>query len=159
VADLGHRASRIVDQRPDVVHDRLLELAARLRDELPPIEAGTQAATALGVTGPLEVEIRDRSPSRIELRTTQGRIRGEGAVDLEPTAEGRTTMTMALAVKPQGFAANLMLGVALRTMPGVEQQVIDGLEANLDSLVAELAKPADQWDPAAWQPVGLPGRP
>lgn len=158
MADLGHRASRIVDQRPDVVHDRLLELAARLRDELPPIEAGTQAATALGVTGPLEVEIRDRSPSRIELRTTQGRIRGEGAVDLEPTADGRTNLTMALAVKPQGFAANLMLGVALRTMPGVEQQVIDGLEANLDSLAAELAKPAAEWDPAAWQPVGLPGR-
>jgi hypothetical protein len=65
---------------------------------------------------------------------------------------------MALAVKPQGFAANLMLGVALRTMPGVEQQVIDGLEANLDALVAELAKPDAEWDPAAWQPVGLPGR-
>jgi hypothetical protein len=158
VADLGHRASRIVDQAPDVVHDRLLELAARLRDELLPIEAGTQAATALGVTGPLEVEIHDRSPRRIELRTTQGRIRGEGAVDLEPTADGRTSLTMALAVKPQGFAANLMLGVALRTMPGVEQQVIDGLEANLDALVAELAKPDAEWDPAAWQPVGLPGR-
>ena len=158
MADLGHRASRIVDQAPDVVHDRLLELAARLRDELPPIEAGTQAATALGVTGPLEVEIHDRSPSRIELRTTQGRIRGEGAVDLEPTADGRTNLTMALAVKPQGFAANLMLGVALRTMPGVEQQVIDGLEANLDDLSRELAKPDAEWDPAAWQPVGLPGR-
>jgi hypothetical protein len=158
VADLGHRASRVVDQTPDVVHDRLLELAARLRDELPPIEAGTQAATALGVTGPLEVEVRDRSPRRIELRTTQGRIRGEGAVDLEPTADGRTNLTMVLAVKPQGFAANLMLGVALRTMPGVEQQVIDGLEANLDALVAELAKPDAEWDPAAWQPVGLPGR-
>jgi hypothetical protein len=158
LADLGHRASRIVDQAPDVVHDRLLELAARLRAELPPIEAGTQAATALGVTGPLEVEVRDRSPRRIELRTTQGRIRGEGAVDLEPTADGRTNLTMVLAVKPQGFAANLMLGVALRTMPGVEQQVIDGLEANLDALVAELAKPDAEWDPAAWQPVGLPGR-
>jgi hypothetical protein len=158
VADLGHRASRIVDQTPGVVHDRLLELAARLRDELPPIEAGTQAATALGVTGPLEVEIHDRSPSRIELRTIQGRIRGEGAVDLEPTTDGRTNLTMALAVKPQGFAADLMLGVALRARPRVEQQVIDGLEANLDALVTELAKPDAEWDPAAWQPVGLPGR-
>ena len=158
MADLGHRACRVVDQRPDVVHDRLLQLAARLRDEMPPIEAGTQASTALGVNGPLEVEVVDRSPRRIELRTTQGRIRGEGAVDLEPTADGRTNLTMALAVKPQGFAANLMLGVALRTMPGVEQQVIDGLETNLDALVAELAKPDAEWDPAAWQPVGLPGR-
>jgi len=51
-----------------------------------------------------------------------------------------------------------MLGVALRTMPGVEQQVIDGLEANLDDLARELAKPDAEWDPAAWQPVGLPGR-
>jgi hypothetical protein len=158
VADLGHRASRIVDQRPEIVHARLLQLAARLRDELPPIEPGTQAATALGVTGPLEVEIFDRSPSRIELRTTQGRIRGEGAVDLTPAADGRTTVDMALKVKPDGFAANLMLGVALRTMPGLEQQVIDGLEANLDDLARELAKPDAEWDPAAWQPVGLPAR-
>ena len=158
MADLGHRASRVIDQRPDVVHDRLLQLAGRLRDELPPVEPGTQAATALGISGPLEVEILDRGPRRIELRTTQGRIRGEGAVDLEPTADGKTNLTMALAVKPQGFAANLMLGVALRTMPGVEQQVIDGLEANLDSLAAELAKPDADWDPATWQPVGLPGR-
>jgi hypothetical protein len=51
-----------------------------------------------------------------------------------------------------------MLGVALRARPRVEQQVIDGLEANLDALVAELAKPDAEWDPAAWQPVGLPGR-
>jgi hypothetical protein len=159
VADLGHRATRTVDQRMDVVHDRLLQLAARLRDELPPVEPGTQAATALGVSGPLEVEIRDRSPSRIELRTTQGRIRGEGAVDLVPADDGqRTQLTMALAVKPQGFAANLMLGVALTTMPGIEQQVIDRLEANLDDLARELAKPDAEWDPAAWQPVGLPGR-
>jgi hypothetical protein len=155
---IEHRATRTVDQRPDVVHDRLLELAARLRDELPPIEPGTQAATALGMSGPLEVEIRDRSPSRIELRTTQGRIRGEGAVDLAPTDDGRTDLAMALKVKPDGFAANLMLGVALRTMPNLERQVIDGLEANLDDLVRELAKPDAEWDPAAWQPVGLPER-
>ncbi len=158
MADLGHRASRIVDQRLDVVHDRLLQLATRLRDELPPVEPGTQAATALGMSGPLEVEIRDRSPSRIELRTTQGRIRGEGAVDLSPTVDGKTDLTMALTVKPQGFAANLMLGVALKTMPGIEQQIIDGLEANLDDLARELAKPESAWDPAAWQPVGLPER-
>ena len=155
MADLGHRASRVVDQRPDIVHDRLLELAARLRDELPPIEAGTQAATALGMTGRLDIEILDRSPSRIELRTTQGRIRGEGAVDLVPTADGRTNLTMALEIKPQGFAANLMLGVALKTMPNVEQQVIDGLNRALDDLAVELAKPDDQWDAAKWTPPGL----
>jgi hypothetical protein len=159
MTDLGHRASRLVDQRPDVVHDRLLQLAARLRSELPPIEPGSQAATALGVSGPLEVAIVDRGPGRIELRTTEGRIRGEGAVDLAPADGGaRTQLTLALAVKPQGFAANLVLGVALRTMPGIEQQIVDGLEANLDDLVRELAKPEGEWDPAAWQPVGLPDR-
>jgi hypothetical protein len=158
VPDLGHRANRVVDQRPDVVHDRLLELAARLRDELPPIEPGTQAATALGMSGRLEVEIADCSPGRIEIRTTEGRIRGEGAADIAPTPDGRTNLTVSVEIQPQGFAANLMLGVALRTMPGVEQQVIDGLEANLDSLAAELAKPDAEWNPAAWQPVGLPGR-
>jgi hypothetical protein len=159
VADLGHRASRVVDQRPDVVHDRLLQLAARRRDELPPIEAGTQAATALGIDGRLAVDIVDRGPSRIEIRTIEGRIRGEGAADIAATPDDRSNVTVSVEIKPQGFAANLMLGVALRTMPGVEQQVIDGLEANLDSLAAELAKPDDQWDPTAWQPVGLPGRP
>jgi hypothetical protein len=158
MADLGHRASRIVDQRPNVVHDRLLQLAARLRDELPPVEPGTQAATALGISGPLDIQIVDRGPRRIELRTTQGRIRGEGEVDLSPTADGRTTVAVALAVKPQGFAANVMLGVALRTMPGLEQQIVDGLEANLDDLALELAKPDAEWDPAAWQPIGLPAR-
>ena len=155
---LQHRAERIVDQRPDVVHDRLLELAARLRDELPPIEAGTQAATALGLSGPLAIEIADRGPRRIEIRTIEGRIRGEGAADLSPAAGDRTKVAVSVEIKPQGFTANVMLGVALRTMPGIEQQVIDGLEANLDSLAAELAKPDSEWDPAAWQPVGLASR-
>ena len=101
MADLEHRATRTVDQRPEVVHDRLLELGARLRDELPPVEAGTQAATALGVSGKLEIQLVDRGPGRIELRTTQGRIRGEGAVDLAPIDGGaQTRLTMALAVKP-----------------------------------------------------------
>ncbi len=158
VADLGHRASRVVDQRPEIVHDRLLQLAARLRDELPPIEDGTQAATALGMTGRLEVAIDDRGPGRIELRTMQGRIRGEGAADIAPAADGRTTVTVALAIKPQGFAANLMLGVALRTMPNIERQVIDGLDAALADLAIELAKPDDQWDPASWMPPGLAAR-
>jgi len=155
---IEHRATRTVDQRPEVVHDRLLELAGRLREELPPIEPGTQVATALGVDGPIPLEITDRGPSRIELRTTDGRIRGEGSMDLATTPDGRTAVTVALAVKPQGFAANLMLGVALRTMPNLEQQLVDGLEANLDSLAVELAKPDADWDPAAWQPVGLPSR-
>ena len=158
MADLGHRTSRLVDQRPEVVHARLLQLAARLRDELPPIEAGTQASTALGMSGRLDVEILDRGPNRIELRTTEGRIRGEGAVDLAPAAGDGTSVTVALEIKPQGFAANLMLGVALKTMPNVERQVIDGLEANLDALAIELSKPDADWDPAAWQPVGLPSR-
>src|SRR5438046_3240367 len=93
---LQHRAERIVDQRPDVVHDRLLELAARLRDELPPIEAGTQAATALGLSGPLAIEIADRGPRRIEIRTIEGRLRGEGAADLSPAAGDRTKVAVSV---------------------------------------------------------------
>ncbi len=156
MADLGHRASRVIDQRPDVVHARLLELAARLRDETPPIEPGTQAATILGFSGPITVEIFDRSPSRIELRTTQGRIRGEAAADLTPADNGaRTNVALELAIKPQGFAANMMLGVALKTMPGVEQKVIDGLETGLDDLATELAKSDADWDASAWNPPGL----
>lgn len=155
---IEHRATRTVDQHADVVHDRLLQLAARLREELPPIEPGSQAATALGIDGPVPLEIADRGPRRIDLRTTDGRIRGEGGIDLEPAPDGRTSVTVTLAVKPQGFAANLMLGMALKTMPNLQQQLIDGLEANLDSLVIELARPDTDWNPAAWQPIGVPQR-
>jgi hypothetical protein len=51
-----------------------------------------------------------------------------------------------------------MLGVALRTMPNLERQVIDGLEAGMDDLAIELAKPDGEWDASAWQPRGLPAR-
>jgi hypothetical protein len=153
---IEHRATRLVDQRPDVVHARLLELAERLRSELPPIEPGTQAATVLGVSGPVEIEVVDRSPSRIELRTTQGRIRGEAAADLAATPDGKTNVTLEMAVKPEGFAANMMLGVALKTMPGLEQRLIDGLETSMTDLAMELAKPDGEWDAASWQPSGIP---
>jgi hypothetical protein len=159
VSDLEHHAERLVDQRPEVVHDRLIELAERLRDETPPIEAGTQAATLLGVTGPLEIAIVDRGPDQVELRTTNGRIRGEASATLAPTADGRTTLAIRVAIKPLGFAANLMLGVALRTMPGVERQVVEGLERGLDDLARELAKPDAEWDAASWRPTGLPTGP
>ncbi len=158
MTDLEHHASRIVDQRPDVVHDRLVELAERLRAETPPIEPGTQAATLLGVTGSLGIEVLDRSPSRIELRTTEGRIRGEAAADLSPTAEGGTNLALGLAIKPQGFAANMMLGVAMKAMPGIERQVTEGLERGLDDLVVELAKPDGEWDAGSWRPSALPSR-
>jgi hypothetical protein len=156
MASLEHHATRVVNQRPEIVHARLLELAARLRDELPPVEPGTQAATMLGMTGPVGIEVADRGPNRIELRTTQGRIRGEAAADLAPTADGQTNLSLGLVVQPQGFAANMMLGVALRTMPNVERQVIDGLETALTDLSEELAKPDAEWDARAWTPPGLP---
>ena len=159
MADLGHRASRIVDQRADVVHARLLELAARLRDEAPPVPPGTQAAQLLGMSGPLGIEIADRGPSRIELRTTDGRILANATADLSPTPDGRTNLALTVEIRPDGFAANLMLGAALRMVPGIEKKVIDGLEAGLDDLAAELAKPDGEWNAAAWQPAGLPPRP
>jgi hypothetical protein len=156
MASLEHHAIRLINQRPEVVHARLLELAARLRDEMPPVEPGTQAATMLGMTGPVEIEVLDQGPNRIELRTTQGRIRGEAAADLAPTEDGQTNLSLGLVIQPQGFAANMMLGVALRTMPNVERQVIDGLETALTDLAAELAKPDGEWDARAWKPPGLP---
>jgi hypothetical protein len=150
VADFVHRSSRTVDQRPEIVHDRLLELAARLRDETPPVEPGTQASTLLGMSGPVGIQIADRGPNRIELRTMQGRVRAEASADIKPTADSRTDLSMAMVVKPQGFAANLMLGVAMKTMP-----VAESLERGLDDLAAELAKPEDEWDATAWTPPGL----
>jgi hypothetical protein len=159
MAELAHTATRDVDQRPEVVHDRLLELADRLRREAPPIEPGTQPATLLGIDGPLGIEVADRGPARIELRTTRGRIRGEGAAILVPIHDGEgTRLTMSVVLKPQGFAANLMLGAALATMPNVQRDVVDGLERGLDDLVVELAKPDAEWDAAGWQPPGVPAR-
>ena len=152
---IEHRATRLIEQRPEVVHARLLELAERLRHELPPIEPGTQAASVLGVSGPLDVQVSDQGPNRIELRTTQGRIRGEAAADLVATPDGKTALTLEIVVNPLGFAANMMLGVALRTMPGIEQRIVDGLEAALTDLATELAKPDGVWDAAAWTPPGL----
>jgi hypothetical protein len=159
VAELAHTASRDVDQRPDVVHDRLLELSERLKREAPPIPAGTQPAMLLGIDGSLGIEVADGGPGRIELRTTRGRIRGEGAAILVPIHDGEgTRLTMSLVLKPQGFAANLMLGAALATMPHAERGVIEGLERGMDDLAVELAKPDAEWDAEGWQPPGVPTR-
>jgi hypothetical protein len=158
MADLVQRSSRTIDQAPGVVHDRLLELAARLRDEAPPIPPGSQAATLLGVSGPLAIEIADRGPSRIELRTTEGRVRGEATADISGRPDGRTDLTLVATVKPQGFAANLILGAALGARPEVRQQIETGLERAFDDLATELAKPDSEWDASAWQPPGLPAR-
>jgi hypothetical protein len=158
MADIVHRSTRTIDQRPGIVHDRLLELAARLRDEAPPIPPGSQAATLLGVSGSLGIEIGDRGPQRIELRTTQGRVRGEGGVDIAGRPDGRTDVSLVAIVKPQGFAANVMLGAALASMPAMRQRIIDGLEQGFDDLAVELAKPDGEWDAGSWQPPGLPAR-
>jgi len=139
-----------------VVHARLLELAARLRDELPPVEAGTQAASLLGITGPVGVEIADRGPDRIGLRTTRGRVRADVAADLAPAPRDGTSLTIKVAAVPDGFAANMMLGMALKTMPDLERRVVEGLERSFDDLAAELAKPDGEWDATRWTPPGLP---
>ena len=155
MAGIEHRSSRVVDQRPDVVHGRLLELAARLRDELPPIREGTEAASLLGITGSIGLEVADRGPGRIELRTTRGRIRGEAAVTLAPSAPDRTRLDAAILLRPEGFAANLMAGAALAARPQLRSQLIDGFERGLDDLVLDLAKPDGEWDARTWAPRGV----
>jgi hypothetical protein len=155
VANLGHRSTRVVDQRPEIVHDRLLQLAARLRDEAPPIEPGTDAARLLGITGSLGIEVADRGPSRIELRTTRGRVRAQAAAIIGAADDDRTSFSIGLAIEPQGMAANLMLNVALGTRPNLRHEVVDGLEDGMTDLAVELAKPEADWDPAAWTPPGL----
>lgn len=50
----------------------------------------------------------------------------------------------------------MMLGVALKTMPNVERQLIDGLERSLDDVAVQLAKPDGEWDARAWEPPGIP---
>ena len=155
---IEHRATRTVDQRPDVVHDRLLELAERVRTETPAVQPGTQIASVLGMSGDLGIEVTDRGPGRIALRTTNGRIRADGEADIVPTADGRTTLTLTGAVVPEGFAANLMMGVALKAMPNLEADIRAGIEKSLDELVVELAKSDADWNAADWQPSALPSR-
>jgi hypothetical protein len=157
VADLVFRSSRTIDQRPDVVHDRLLQLAARLRNEAPPVPPGSQASTFLGVSGPLGIEIGDRGPNRIELRTTRGRVRGEAAVDIAARADGRSDLALLAVIKPQGMAASLMMSAAVAARPAVREQVEAGVERAIDDLAVELAKPDGEWDPASWMPPGLDG--
>jgi hypothetical protein len=158
VADLEHHARRLVDQRPAVVHDRVLELANRVRDETPPIEPGTEVATMLGITGSPGIEVADLGASRIETRSTRGRVRVEAAADIAPADGGRTSLAIGVVVRPQGFAANMMLGVALSARPQIRQELVTGIERGLDDLAVELAKPDDQWDAGAWMPPGLPVR-
>jgi hypothetical protein len=46
--------------------------------------------------------------------------------------------------------------VALKTMPGLEQRLIEGLETSMTDLATELAKPDGEWDAASWLPPGIP---
>ena len=157
MADLSYASKRLVHQRPDVVHDRVLQLATRLRDEAPPVDAGTELATLLGITGSLGIQATDRGPTRIELATTRGRVLAEAVADIAGAAD-QTSLTVRVEARPQGFAANMMLGVALSARPQIRQGLESGIERGMDELAVELAKPDDQWDPGAWMPSGLPVR-
>lgn len=155
MADLSYSSTRTIEQQPAVVHDRVLELARRLRDEAPDVKAGSQAGTMLGVSGQLDIEIADRGPNRIELRTTEGRIRVEAAANIVARPDGRTDLTIGTTVRPQGMAASLMMSAALGARPEIRQRVENGFESAFDDLAAELAKPDDQWDASSWNPPGL----
>jgi hypothetical protein len=152
MADLAHTATRVVDQDPLVVHDRVLELAQRLRREAPTIEPGSQSAMLLGTSGPVDIEVRDVGPRRIEVATTQGRIRGRATADIAPADGGRTTLSIGVAVEPKGMTAGLMLGAALGARPNLRRELVSGLEDGMTDLASELAKPDGEWDAAAWQP-------
>jgi len=155
VADISYSSTRTIAQAPAVVHDRVLQLAQRLRDEAPTVPSGSQAGSMFGVTGRLDVEIADRGPTRIELRTTEGRIRVEAAADIVGRPDGRTDLTIGTIVRPQGMGASLMLSAALGARPEIRQRVENGIESAFDDLATELAKPDDQWDAASWNPPGL----
>jgi len=141
-----------VDQDPAVVHARVLELAQRLRAEAPTIPPGSQPAMLLGTSGSLGIELRDVGPGRIELTTTQGRIRGQVAADIAPADGGRTNLAIAVSVEPKGMAAGLMLGAALSARPNIRHDLVTGLEEGMTDLAAELAKPDGEWDADTWQP-------
>lgn len=155
MADLSYSSTRTIDQTPTVVHDRVLELARRVRDEAPEVPEGSQPASLLGVSGRLDVEIADRGPNRVELRTTEGRIQVEAAADIAGRPDGRTDLTLGATVRPQGMAASLMMSAALGARPEIRRRVENGIESAFDDLATELAKPDDQWDASSWKPPGM----
>ena len=152
MADLAHRATRLVEQDPAVVHDRVLELAKRLRDEAPTIEPGSQPAMLLGTSGSLGIELRDVGPGRIELTTTQGRIRGHIAADIAPADGGRTNLAIAVSVEPKGMAAGLMLGAALGARPNIRQRPGDRARGGDDGSCRRAREARRRVGRAAWQP-------
>lgn len=111
---------------------------------------------ALGVDGPLGIEVADRGRSRIELRTTRGRIRGEASATIVGRPDWRTDLAIDVVVKPQGFMGNMTLAAILGA--DRRQMVEAALERAFDDLAIELAKPDGEWDASAWQPPGAPVR-
>jgi len=116
------------------------------------MEPGSQPAMLLGTSGKIGIELRDLGPGRIELATTQGRIRGHVAADIAPADGGRTNLAISVSVEPKGMAAGLMLSAALGARPNIRPDLVTGLEEGMTDLAAELAKPDGEWDAAAWQP-------
>ena len=139
------RAVAVVAQPPGVVHARLVELAERVRSEPPHVPAGSQAAQLLGLDGPVGLRIHDRGPDRIELETLDGRVRGALAALLAPTPDG-TSLTLEIALRPEGFMGSMALGMAERMVPNLRTRFDEGVSRALEDLARELAVPDAEWD-------------
>jgi hypothetical protein len=140
-----HQATRAVKQPPDVVHDRLIELVGRLREEMPPISSNDQVARLLGVDGALGIEIKDDGPGRIDVATTEGRIRVRSTAELTATSDGGTSLALGVALEPDGFAGRMMLGAATSMVTDFDRQFRDGVDRIATELAEELSKPDGEW--------------
>lgn len=142
---IEHRTTRVVTQPTDVVHARILELASQLRDQLPPIQADDQLAKLIGIEGAIGLEIRDLGPARIDVATLRGRIRVRGTAELEPTSSGETSLSLGVAIKPDGLIGRMMLGVATKAVPGFDRKFRAEAERAASELAEELGKPDNDW--------------
>ena len=142
---IEHRTAREVTRPRDVVHSRLLELASLIRDEMPAIPPGDPIGRVLGIRGPIALEIHDRGPSRIDVKTVHGRIRFHGSAVLETRFDGGTDMTIETGLRPGGISGRLLLGIGRRVLPEFASDVWPGMEQQVSELAAALSLSEADW--------------
>lgn len=141
---ITHSTLRQVRQTPEVVQARLLDLAERIKREMPPIEDGDELHRLLGVTGSLGVEVGDRDGRGVDMRTTNGRIRGAVRAAIAPDGTG-TALDLTASVRPDGMVGSMMFSAAKRMRPDLEREFPAGVERVATELAGHLEGTDEAW--------------
>lgn len=141
---ITHSTHRLVRQTPEVVQARLLELAERVRREMPDVEEGDQVHQLLGITGPLGIEIRERDGRGVDMVTTNGRIRGAVRAAIAPDGVG-SALGLTASVRPDGMVGSMMFSAAKRMRPELEREFPAGVERVATELAGHLEASDEAW--------------